>query len=157
DPVDAGAFQRLILVSAGGGAVQELDHGDRGTPLVFRALAWSPDSRRLAYTLSARGGMSHIDELRVREVDGARAIELAGKLDLELGELAWAGDSRSILVSAIVRTVSKLYRFPIDGGPAREIPIGKRVLSMMSGDASGRYLVASSSTSAVPREPAVID
>jgi len=164
EPVDAGAFHKLVVVSAAdGGNAQELDQGDgQGdgrTPFIIRQIAWSPDSRQLAYSLTARGGLSHIDELRVRALDAPRATDVAAKLDLELIGFAWAGDARSLVASATVHTITKLYRLPITsaGGGAKEIAIGKRVLTGLEGDRTGRYLVAAAATPTTPAEPTVID
>lgn len=166
EPVEAGAFHKLVVVSAAdGGSAQVLDQGDgqgdgqgdAKTPFIIRQIAWSPDSRQLAYALTARGGLSHIDELRVRAVDGSRATDVAAKLDLELTGFAWAGDGRSLIASATVRTVTRLYRLPLDGRGAKEIPIGKRVLSGLEGDRAGRYLATAASTPTTPAEPTVID
>lgn len=157
EPVEAASFHRLIVVSAAdGGNAQDLDQGDGKTPFSIRQVTWSPDSRQLAYEVTARGGLSHFDELRVRRLDGARATDVAATLDLELSGFVWAGDSKSLIASAIVRTVSKLYRLPLDGG-AKEIAIGKRVLFGLDGDRAGRYLVAASSTPVAPADPTVVD
>lgn len=166
EPVEAGSFHKLIVVSAAdGGNVQEVDLGeDRGadpgapkTPFIIRQVAWSPDSRQLAYLVSARGGLSYFDELRVRTVGSARVTDVAAKLDLELTAFAWAGDGRSVIASALARTVTKLYRLPLDGRGAKEIPIGKRVLTGLDGDRAGRFLVTAARTPALPEEPTVID
>lgn len=158
EPVDSTAFHKLVVVSAAdGGNAKELDHGDGKTPFIIRGLAWSPDSRQLAYLVSARGGMSHIDELRVRPLDGARATDIAARLDLELTGLAWSADARSVIASALVRTVGKLYRLRADGGGAKEIPIGRRVLLGFEADRAGRHAVAAVSTASTPPEPSVID
>jgi len=158
EPVEAGAFHKLIVVSAGdGGDAQALDQGDGKTPFIIRQVAWSPDSRQLAYAVTARGGLSHIDELRVRAADGGRVTDVAAKLDLELTGFAWAGDARSLVASATVRTVTRLYRLALDGRGAKEIAIGKRVLTGLEGDRAGRYLVAVASTPTTPAEPTVID
>ncbi|MEJ7597259.1 MAG: prolyl oligopeptidase family serine peptidase [Kofleriaceae bacterium] len=155
DPVDA--FQRVVVMPAAGGAVTELDRGDGKTPFLVTKLAWSPDSKRLAYSLTARGGLSHIDELRVRTVDSDRVVDAAARLDLEITGFVWSGDGRSLLTTALARTVSRLYRLPAAGGAAKEIPIGKRVLFSLEGDRAGRYLVAASSTPTMAANPTVID
>jgi dipeptidyl aminopeptidase/acylaminoacyl peptidase len=158
EPVEAGSFHDLVVVSAADGDnARTLERGDGKTPFTIRQVAWSPDSRQLAYSLSARGGMSHIDELRVRPIDGSRVTDAAANLDLELTGFVWSGDSRSLLATAIVRTVTKLYRLAIDGRAVKEVPIGKRVLSGLAGDRAGRYLATSSSTSTAPADPTVID
>jgi len=83
--------------------------------------------------------------------------DVAAKLDLELTAFAWAGDGRSVIASAIARTVTKLYRLPLDGRGAREIPIGKRALTGLDGDRAGRFLVTAARTPVAPEEPTVID
>jgi dipeptidyl aminopeptidase/acylaminoacyl peptidase len=162
EPVLAGTFHKLVVVSAAdGGNAQQLDQGDgQGddkTPFIIRQVAWSPDSRQLAYSVTARGGLSHIDELRVRTLDGSRVIDAAATLDLELTGFAWAGDGRSLIASATVRTLTKLYRLSLDGHGAKEIAIGKHVLSGLEGDRAGRYLVTAASTPVRPADPTVID
>jgi dipeptidyl aminopeptidase/acylaminoacyl peptidase len=174
EPVEACCFHKLVVVSAADGsgarvldqgagpepargADQRADQGAEPTPFIIRGVAWSPDSRQLAYAVTSRGGLSHFDELRVRVADGSHATDVAAKLDLELTGLAWAGDARSLIASATVRTVTRLYRLPLDGRGVQEIPIGKRVLSGLEGDRAGRFLVTAASTPAVPAEPTVID
>jgi dipeptidyl aminopeptidase/acylaminoacyl peptidase len=154
DPVDS--FQKLVLVSArDGDNAQELDRGDGKASFLIAKVEWSPDSRRVAYTLTSRGGLSHYDELRVH--DGTRAIDIAAKLDLELTGFVWAADSRSVVASTIARTFTKLYRLPITGRGAKEIVLEKRSLFGLEGDRSGRFLVAASSTPTAPADPTVID
>lgn len=162
EPVEAGSFHKLVVVSAAdGGNEQVLDQGDgqggARTPFIIRQVAWSPDSRRLAYTLTARGGLSHIDELRVRGLDGGGVTDAAAKLDLELSGIAWAGDGKSLIASATVRTVTRLYRLALDGRGAKEIAIGKRMIYGFEGDRVGRYLATGASTPTIPAEPIVID
>lgn len=157
DPLEVFTHHQLVVVPAGGGAARTIDQGDDRAPFVVRQIAWSPDSRKLAYEATARGGMSHIDELRVRALDGSLATDAAARLDLELSGFAWSGDSRSVIASAIAHTTTRLYRLPIDGRAATEIPIGRRVLAGLSADRSGRYLAAASTTTTTPGEPVAID
>jgi dipeptidyl aminopeptidase/acylaminoacyl peptidase len=155
DPVEMFSNQKLVVVDAAdGGNALELAKGDGGT-IVIGGIAWSPDSRRVAYATTARG-LSHIDELRVRALDGSPATNAAAKLDPSLGAFVWAGD-KALLAVASVRTTTKLYRLPLDGRAATEVPLGKRGLSGLEADRSGRYLVAASSTPASPAEPTLID
>ncbi|MEO8702982.1 MAG: S9 family peptidase [Kofleriaceae bacterium] len=158
EPVEAQTFHTLVVVSASdGGNAVEVDHGDGKTPFVIQRVRWSPDSRTLAYAVAARGGISHFEELRVRSVEAKTFTDLGAKLDLELTDFAWTGDGRAITALAIVRTVAKLYRLPIQGGGAREIPIGRRFCGGLSGDRAGRYLATVTSTPTTPADPAVID
>jgi dipeptidyl aminopeptidase/acylaminoacyl peptidase len=157
DPLEQFTNHRLVVSAADGSGARTLDQADGDKPFIVRQIAWSPDARKLAYAVTARGGMSHIDELRVRALDGSFATDAAAKLDLELTGVAWSGDSRSILAAAIARTVTRLYRLSLDGRPPREVPIGKRVLPGLDADRSGRYLAVVSTTSTTPPEPAVID
>ena len=155
DPIDA--FQRVVVMAAAGGAVTELDGGDGKTPFIVTKIAWSPDGQRLAYSLTARGGLSHIDELRVLTIGSIRFVDVAAKLDLEITGFVWAGDGRSLLAAATARTLTRLYRLPATGGPAREIPIGKRSMFGLVGDRAGRYLVGPSTTPTMASDPTVID
>lgn len=156
DPLGSFVHHKLVVTDADGGNPRTIDQGEADKPFMIPQIAWSPDARKLAYMVTARGGMSHIDELRVRALDGSLATDAAAKLDLELSGMAWSGDSRAVIASAVARTTTRLYRLPIDGRPVTEIPIGKRVLNGLEADRSGRYLVAASSTSTVPPEPVVI-
>jgi len=157
DPVEMFSDQRLVVVDAAdGGNPRELARGGEGAPIVIRDAAWSPDSRRVAYSTTARG-LSHIDELRVRALDGAPATNAAAKLDPSLGDFVWAGDSRTLFAMAFARTTTKLYRLSIDGRAATEVPLGRRVLGSLDGDRAGRYLVAAASTPTTPPEPTLID
>ncbi len=156
DPVDLVTRHRLVVVDAAdGGDARELAKGDGGA-LVIRDVAWSPDSRRVAFAVTARG-LSHIDELRVRALDGSPAVNAAAGLDPSLGPFVWAADGKALLAAAFARTSMKLYRLPLDGRAAAEVPIGRRTLWSLEAERSGRYLVASSSTPAMPPEPTLID
>jgi dipeptidyl aminopeptidase/acylaminoacyl peptidase len=158
EPAEINSFEKLVVMSAAdGGDLRELDHGDGKTAFTIRGLAWSPDSRQLAYTVTARGGLSHFDELRVRALDGAAPTDIAARRDLELTGLVWSGDGKSLIASVQAHTASKLYRFSLDGRAAKEIAIGRRVLFGLDGDRAGRYLVAASSTPTTPVDPTVID
>jgi dipeptidyl aminopeptidase/acylaminoacyl peptidase len=157
EPVEQFVHHKLVVSGADGSSPRILDQAEGDRPFVIRDVAWSPDSRKLAYASTTRGGMSHIDELRVRALDGSLATDAAAKLDLELTSIAWSGDSRSLIASAIARTTTRLYRLPIDGRAPSEVPIGARVLVGLAADRSGRYLAAASSTSAAPADPVVID
>jgi dipeptidyl aminopeptidase/acylaminoacyl peptidase len=157
DPVEMFSNQKLVVVDAtDGGNARTLAQGSEGAPIVIRDAAWSPDSRRVAYSTTARG-LSHIDELRVRALDGSPSTNAAAGLDPSLGDFVWAGDGRSLLAVAYARTTTKLYRLSLDGRAATEVPLGRRVLWSLEGDRAGRYLVASSSTLAMPPEPTLID
>ncbi|MGN6105057.1 MAG: prolyl oligopeptidase family serine peptidase [Kofleriaceae bacterium] len=157
DPVVAFGFHKLVVVQAdGGGADRVLNQGDGASPYVLRGPAWSPDSRRIGYLASTRGGMSHMDELRICALDG-KPVNAAGERDPELTGFVWSGDGRSVIAAVIERTTSKLYRFSLDGRTATELPIGKRVIGELHGDRAGRYLVASASTPTTPNEPVWID
>jgi len=156
DPVEAFSSQRLVVIDAAdGGNAQELAKGAGGS-IVIREIAWSPDSRRVAYATTARG-LSHLDELRVRALDGSPATNAAARLDPSLGPFVWSADGKALLAIAFARTTTKLYRLPIDGRAATEVPIGRRAVWSLEADRSGRYLVASSSTPATPSEPTLID
>jgi dipeptidyl aminopeptidase/acylaminoacyl peptidase len=157
DPLEAFVHHKLVIADADGGNPRTIDHGEADKPFVIPEVAWSPDARKLAYLVTARGGMSHIDELRVRALDGSLATDAAARLDLELTGAVWSGDSRAVIASAVVHTTTRVYRLPIDGRPVTEIPIGKRVLTGLEVDRAGRYLVAASSTSSMPPEPVVIE
>ncbi|HSR98946.1 MAG TPA: S9 family peptidase [Kofleriaceae bacterium] len=157
DPLEAFVHHKLVVADADGANPRTLDQGDPDKPFVIPQISWSPDARKLAYLVTSRGGMSHIDELRVRALDGSPATDAAAKLDLELTGMVWAGDGRSLIAAATARTVTRLVRLPIDGGAAKEIAIGRRVLGGLQGDRTGRYLVAASATTMSPLDPVVID
>src|SRR6185436_8065491 len=157
DPAEMAANQRLVVVDAAdGGNPQELARGDGG-PAVIPAIAWSPDARRVAYAITLRGGLSHIDELRVRPLDGSPAINAAARLDPTLLGLAWTGDGKALLATALARTSTKLYRLPLDGRAPAEVPLGRRVLVSFEADRAGRYVAGAAGTPELPPEPTLID
>jgi len=157
DPAEMAANQRLVVVDAAdGGNPQELARGDGG-PAVIPAIAWSPDARRVAYAITLRGGLSHIDELRVRALDGSPAINAAARLDPTLLGLAWTGDGKALLATALARTSTKLYRLPLDGRAPAEVPLGRRVLVSFEADRAGRYVAGAAGTPELPPEPTLID
>ena len=159
EPVESGNYHRLAVIDAADGDHEvTLDQGDGKTPFSIRTMAWSPDSRQVAYSLTARGGLSHIDELRIRSLDKPTSVvDVGAKLDLEIETFVWAGDSRSVIANVLVRTGTKLYRLSLDGRAAREIPMGDRWATGLDADRSGRYLVSRTGTPMAPSNPTLID
>ena len=153
DPLIVFTRQRLALVRAADGQlVRELEPARH--PIA--ALEWSPDGRYLAYATTA-SGFSHIDELKVVRADSsARPVNLAAGLDLTMVGIAWSG-SRAVVAAALARTRTALYRMPVDGGKARELPRAEHIVSSLSGDRRGRFAVSVGATSRAPADPVVID
>ena len=153
DPFTLFTKHRLVLVRAADGRVlRELEPARSPIP----ALEWSPDGRYLAYATTS-SGFSHIDELRVARADGsARPVNVAAGLDLTMTGIAWSG-SRAVVAAALARTRTALYRIPVDGGVARELPRGERIVPFLVGDRRGRFAVAVGSTSRAPADPVVVD
>lgn len=154
DPTDGFAHHALHVIGATAGAPVIVERSEQ--PLTLAHLAWSADSKRLAYA-AGRRGPSHLDELLVTALDGAKPTNLTKALDPTLLDVAWASDGRSLLALTFARTATKLYRVPLAGGAAREIPTGDTTLYGFDADRSGRYLAGGASTATAPGEPVLVD
>ncbi len=152
DPYEMLAHLRLSVVGAADGApIAELEK----EPRVLGDLAWSPDGKRLAW-LTASGGPSHIDELRVSALDAAAPKNLAAGLDLTMSAIAWTGNA-GVLALAYDHLGTRLVRLPAAGGPPHPIATGDRVLWSIETDRAGQTLLASATTATVSPEPTLID
>ena len=80
--------------------------------------AWSPDGRKLAFVVFARGG----NQLAILDVD-SRKIEKRVRVP-ETGALsnpAWSPDGRTIAISGTVKGVSDLYLYDVASGSTRRL------------------------------------
>ena len=110
----------LLYVSATGtgesvwkfahGTSTELWSGEESQ--IFGAPAISPDSRRLAFSVSRHGQRL----LYVMQADGSNARVVTDSLNLQ-GAPAWAPDGQSITTAVDDHGTPHLYRVPIDGRP----------------------------------------
>jgi dipeptidyl aminopeptidase/acylaminoacyl peptidase len=153
---------RLVIIpahgdAAAGASAQPIE----ARPRAIGQIAWSPDSRYLAYEW-AENSLSLLHELRVREVTGTSAgpgvWNASARLDPTHQGFAWARDSRSLVAHVYERTGSKLYRLSRDGRSARELgPLGRVLGRTVHGTPDGRFLATTSSTPTSPAAPTVID
>ena len=79
--------------------------------------AVSPDGRWLAYTAMARPGYeSDRQVVQLRDLRTGETRALTDDWDRSVGSLAWADDSRSLLVTAGERLDTPLFRVDVPGG-----------------------------------------
>lgn len=88
-------------------------------PPVYPA-RFSPDGRYLAFSRS-RGPEPyfHPSGIFLKPVDGGEVIDVTGRIDRNLGGMAWLADARSILVSGTDLTARALWHQPLSGAPRR--------------------------------------
>lgn len=107
---------RPWTVGVGGGAA--LPAGDSAQ----RMLAPVPAPRGDGLAWQARDSLGRL-QLWVRTHDGAVARRLTDRADLAPTRARWSADARTLLYAADGR----LWRVPVEGGAAREIPFSARV------------------------------
>ncbi len=154
DPYEAFNHNGLSIVRFSDGAVErQLAAPKFPIPLV----EWSPDGRSIGWATTSRG-LSHIDELRVARVGGAgAAVDAAAGLDLTMTAFAWAPGSRDLIVLALARTRTALYRLSARGGSHRRLRDPGVSLAGMAAATGSRFATASASGPRGPVDPAVVD
>ncbi|MBN9690032.1 MAG: S9 family peptidase [Verrucomicrobia bacterium] len=86
---------------------------------------YSPDGKYLVYRAQARAGFE-ADRWEVKLLDRAsgQTRSLAADWDRSVGALAWASDSRTLVVEAEDQAQQRLWRLGIDGGKPEPITTG---------------------------------
>src|SRR5690606_1390554 len=91
----------------------EADQHFQNLSFLDSSVAWSPDGRRFAFAVFARGQRAiAIYDLERRRVE--RTLDLPGIDDMR--HPAWAPDGRSIVFSASIGTASDLFRVDLETG-----------------------------------------
>lgn len=154
DPYESFNHNGLAIVRFADGAIErELAAPKFPIPIV----EWSPDGRSIAWTTTSRG-LSHIDELRVARFSGSgAAVDAAAGLDLTMTSFAWTPDSRDLVVHALARTKTALYRLGARGGSRRRLRDPGVSLVGFSGGGGSRFATAAAIGPRGPADPAVVD
>lgn len=154
DPYEATSLVTPRMISAKDGALlRALETDPRG----IGHIEWSPDGRLVAYE-TGENTLSLLNVLRVREADGDGAWNAAAKLDPTLTGFVWSADSKSIISHVYEKTVSKLYKLPVDGSSATDLKFtGRVVTGAISADRDAKRLVCITSTTCDPMDPTIVD
>src|SRR5690606_11807176 len=95
------------------------------------SLAWSPDSRRIAFVSStARTAQS---ELRIVDLNGGEPREVIGDWQYEPSDFEWTPDG-DILMTAAIGGRTALFRVDPDNGSMKELIGGRRRINGVSYD-----------------------
>ena len=160
---DFTALTEAYVVNAEGG-VAECWSGDMYS---VGAVAWSPDSRRLAvvgsedpagmvlwqgwvYILEPNGESRRITD------DGQRPVLGGGPGAARQPEIRWAEDGRIVFL-AERHGESHVYQATAEGGDARQLWGGGRLVSSMSLDAGAQQAAVSSSSPSSPSQVCLAD
>ena len=82
-----------------------------GSPL------FSPDGTHIAYTYSNGDEQVNLNELYVTTPDGGAGKSVSAALDRDVGDFAWARDSKSLYFAVPDRSTIALYRTALGGEP----------------------------------------
>ena len=111
------------------------------TPAAEGGVAWSPDGKWVAVTVSeipATYALTfHI--VLVSPSDGS-VRTLADSYDQRPAIVGWSGDSRSVIISEARGTVARLSALPADGGPAMDISSDTLMVSAPTLNRSGTHV-----------------
>ncbi len=123
----------------------------------YSNLQWSPDGRKLA-VLTTHESLSMENELRVYDLPNGPARNALPDFDHTVSSFAWSGDGRSLVALVRERTITKLVRFPAEGGAGEDLGFSGRVAEApLTSDRTGARLAFFSSTDRDPRDPTVFD
>ncbi len=115
---DRSTLQILDLASGAMHAVTKRTKGE-GFPV------WSPDGTKLAYWFPRDGENKFGTEVFVAPAAGGEGADVTRAIDRNLQRTIWLPDGKSLLVGANDGTTVGLWVQPLDGGPARRVPLGK--------------------------------
>jgi dipeptidyl aminopeptidase/acylaminoacyl peptidase len=140
----------IYVMAAAGGEPRKITTatGDEGN------LAWSPDSRRIAFTSSP----SRTASTRIYAVDaaGGPVENLLGDWQYEPAQLEWLPDGRLTFSAAIGGRTALLTLDPVTKKPV-ELLSGRRRLSNFSWDSEGKAVAFISTSLTKPTELYVAD
>lgn len=146
-----GRASEIYVVSVETGDVRQVSSG----PGLWRSPAFSPDSRRMAFTHSA--GPNEPTRLMVVALDGEARFageprDITSGWDDGFGNLEWTRDGRALRFTSGVRGTSHLYQLPAEGGTVRPVTAGERQVGSVSGTPDGRFLAYTSTNGHTPAE-----
>ena len=153
DPYLVSSVTRVSIVPASGKAPARALARPAGT---YGQMAWSPDGRWLA-VLGLNRGLSNLNALLVCDAATGAARDLAPDPDRTFAGLAWAGDSKSLVVAVRARTGTALERFPLESAPAALPFAGRVVTGDLATDREGRRLAFLSATDLAPDDVTVYE
>lgn len=158
DPYEAFNFtQPRVLDAADGRVVATLTRQTESYGTAYGDLAWTPDAKRVVLT-GLDGGLSNTNALLVWDVASGQIRDLAPDPDLTFDGLVVLPGGRDVIALVKARTESRLLRFPLAGGAARDAGFRGRVISgALRADAAGRMLTFLSSTPEQPSEITAFD
>src|SRR2546422_492694 len=111
------------------------------TPAAEGGVAWSPDGRWIAVTVSDAPATYALTfrVVLVAPADGT-ARPLADSFDQRPAIVGWTGDARAVVISEARGTVSRLSALPADGGAAGDLSPGTLMVSAPALNPAGNHV-----------------
>jgi dipeptidyl aminopeptidase/acylaminoacyl peptidase len=121
-------------------------------------LAWSPDSKSIAYVQGGPDKLIYyaVHKLAVVPAAGGPERVLTADLDLNVLSPRYTADGSAILFTLEEDQAVHLAKVPAAGGPVERLVGGRRVISAFSAAGNGRTAILSS-TPGVPEEVYAVD
>jgi dipeptidyl aminopeptidase/acylaminoacyl peptidase len=127
----------VSVLDLASGAVRAL----AASPAAEGAPVWSPDGRWIAVTVSdAPATYALTFRIVLFPPAGGAARPLAESFDRRPAIVGWTGDSRSVLITEVQGTVSRLSALPADGGAARDLSPDTLMVSAPALNRSGTHV-----------------
>jgi Tol biopolymer transport system component len=123
-------------------------HDDAGQQRIITGPRWSPDGRRLAFSVPVGSQR----DIYVIDADGSNSFRLTSEPSIE-DNPSWSADSRWIYFRSDRAGLNHLWRAPSSGGPARQITAGEGWQGLESPDRRFLYFVRGTSHRGLWRIP----
>jgi len=120
-------------------------------------IRFSPNGRKLAFTVTRGTGTSILNALMVHDLQTGRTTNVAAQLDPTFGSFTWTDDS-TIVAHAYERTKSRLFRLHVDRGNPEVVGVlGRSIDAGFSVTSDGTRLATLTSAMLEATSPTVID
>jgi len=134
----------FVIAPKAGAEPRQLTTSSRVEGRSAGGLAWSPDSKRIAYLLGEEPKYSAYSQSRlaVVAVESGVSQVLAPDLDRPIRTPVWSTDGSAILAGVVDDRSQHVIRLQVGGGPVQRLTEGRRVVSDLSGDEQGLAVLA---------------
>lgn len=134
----SGEYTLHLRDQTGLGAARVIALGE--PPSFFYNLAWSPDSKRVAYS-DKRGHMWHL------EIEAAKPVKFDTDIAQRGARLVWSADSRWLTYDKeLPNNLSAIFVHSIETGVTTQVTDGMSDAAFPNFDRSGKYLYFTAST-----------
>jgi dipeptidyl aminopeptidase/acylaminoacyl peptidase len=115
-------------------------------------LAWSPDSKSIAYSIGDEPKYSAYDQskLAVIPAAGGQARTLTDAIDRPANGAYWSADGRSLTFVVVDDRAQHVARVPAGGGKVEKIVEGRQVVNSLSPGSDGNFAVLASTAVTLP-------